>query len=106
MVNNQFQFIGTITKVYFANDKVCKFDISTKEPQDPNGMNFFKGVNSKNYDVPLTAFEPGIIEEVRAGEGSGRICKFYGYAYKNNYKNREGNWVNETTLCVTQVTNL
>lgn len=92
MVNNQIKFLGTITKVSFANDKVCKFDITTREP-----------MSNKAYDITLTTFEPGIIQEIKSNEGKVRAYLFYGYAYKNNYKNKEGNWVNETTLCITQL---
>ena len=81
-------FVGTIGKVTFKNDKVMKFKL--------NGID----KNSKKY-VTICCFDTTKFEALEKAEGM--KVRIVGNMWESNYKDKNGNWINTYTVYLDKI---
>ena len=82
MVNTVI-FEGELTKILFENNQVMKFYLENR-----NGKKIKK--------VKVTSFDVDTFNVIR--NSIGNTVKISGEIYENNYKDKDGNWINDYTI--------
>ena len=82
MVNTVI-FEGKLTKILFENNQVMKFYLENRS-------------GKKIKKVKVTSFDVDTFNVIR--NSIGNTVKISGEIYENNYKDKDGNWINDYTI--------
>ena len=82
-MKNIVVFEGEITKVLFKNNQVLKFYLENRD-------------SKKIKKIKVTSFNTDDFLFIE--ENIGKIVKINGEIYENNYKDKNGNWINDYTI--------
>lgn len=85
---NLLQLEGKIEKNIFSNGKVSKYEVRTGKKK-----------------VNITTFEQKHMKALDSFIGDDKDHKLECTVYESNYKDKQGNWINNTTVQVKQVLN-
>lgn len=82
-MKNLVVFEGELTKILFENNQVMKFYLENR-----NGKKIKK--------VKVTSFSVDTFDTIK--NNIGNTVKISGEIYENNYKDKDGNWINDYTI--------
>ena len=87
-MKNIVVFEGEITKALFKNHQVLKFYLENRDSKK------IKKIKVTSFNTDDLLF---IEENIR------KIVKINGEIYENNYKDKNGNWINDYTINMTGI---
>lgn len=90
-MENKVIIEGYLERIIFSSDKCCKFVI--KQWQGKYGV---------IKHITCTIFDKDLIEKVNDMDNE-TLYTLYGSIYDNNYKDKNGNWVNSWNLVIEEI---